>query len=211
MRQRRDALVNDGNTSAGEPSREGPDEEGHDRGLAHETLANASGESLVELVLAEHAERGPSPSPPARIFGVVVGALEGLGPAREIWVDFPGNPAARPLAARSTVAVSEADRGRAVALMFEEGDVTRPLLIGLIHEPPPIEAEPLAAPSLPSDLSVEADGERVVLSAAKELVLRCGKASITLTQAGKILIRGAYVLTRSSGVNRIQGGSVQIN
>ncbi|MEP7119602.1 MAG: hypothetical protein ABJE95_01785, partial [Byssovorax sp.] len=36
-------------------------------------------------------------------------------------------------------------------------------------------------------------------------------SSITLTRAGKILIRGAYVLTRSSGVNRIQGGSVQIN
>ena len=29
--------------------------------------------------------------------------------------------------------------------------------------------------------------------------------------AREILIRGAYVLTRSSGVNRIQGGSVQIN
>ena len=33
----------------------------------------------------------------------------------------------------------------------------------------------------------------------------------TLTRAGKILIRGAYLLARSSGVNRIQGGSVQIN
>ena len=55
------------------------------------------------------------------------------------------------------------------------------------------------------------DGEKVVVSAQRELVLRCGKASITLTSAGKILIRGAYVLTRSSGVNRIQGGSVQIN
>ena len=37
------------------------------------------------------------------------------------------------------------------------------------------------------------------------------KASITLTSAGKILLRGAYILNRSSGVNRIKGGSVQIN
>jgi hypothetical protein len=58
---------------------------------------------------------------------------------------------------------------------------------------------------------VETDGERLVFSAEKEIVLRCGESSITLTRAGKILIRGAYVLTRSSGVNRIQGGSVQIN
>lgn len=56
-----------------------------------------------------------------------------------------------------------------------------------------------------------ADGERLVLKAEREIVLQCGKASITLTRAGKVIIRGAYVLSRSSGVNRIVGGSVQIN
>jgi hypothetical protein len=189
--------------------------ETHEQGAATESAAPQaeSGESLVELVLAEHAERQAAPSPPRKIHGVVIGRFEGLGPAREVQVDFPGNPSAAPIAARSTVPVSAADQGRAVALMFEEGDVARPLLIGLIHEPEPepeiVEAAPGEA--APRELQVEADGERVVVSAEKELVLRCGKASITLTQAGKILIRGAYVLTRSSGVNRIQGGSVQIN
>jgi hypothetical protein len=51
----------------------------------------------------------------------------------------------------------------------------------------------------------------VSFEAGKEIVLRCGDASITLTRAGKILIKGAYVLSRSSGVNRIQGGAVEIN
>jgi hypothetical protein len=55
------------------------------------------------------------------------------------------------------------------------------------------------------------DGKRVTFDAREEIVLRCGKASITLTKAGKVLIRGAYLLNRSSGVNRIKGGSVQIN
>ena len=55
------------------------------------------------------------------------------------------------------------------------------------------------------------DGERLIFRANEEIVLRCGKASITLTKAGKIILRGAYVLSRSSGVNRIKGGSVQIN
>ena len=50
-----------------------------------------------------------------------------------------------------------------------------------------------------------------MLSADKEIVLKCGKASITLTRAGKILIRGAYLLSRSSGPNRIKGGSIQLN
>ena len=47
-----------------------------------------------------------------------------------------------------------------------------------------------------------------MLTADKEIELRCGKASITLTKAGKILLRGEYLLSRSSGVNRIKGGSV---
>lgn len=55
------------------------------------------------------------------------------------------------------------------------------------------------------------DGERLVLTAEREIVLQCGGASITLTRAGKIIIRGEYVVTRAAGVNRILGGSVQIN
>ena len=50
-----------------------------------------------------------------------------------------------------------------------------------------------------------------MVSARDQLVLRCGKASVTLTRAGKVLIEGTYVLSRSSGVNKIKGGSVQLN
>ncbi len=72
--------------------------------------------------------------------------------------------------------------------------------------------EAQAAPGHPV-LKVEttADGERVTVTAEREIEFRCGKASITLTRAGKVIIRGAYLLSRSSGVNRIKGGSVQIN
>ena len=49
------------------------------------------------------------------------------------------------------------------------------------------------------------------MTARKQLTLRCGKSSITLTAAGKIIIRGKYIVSRSSGVHRIKGGSVQIN
>ncbi len=53
--------------------------------------------------------------------------------------------------------------------------------------------------------------EERVVTARKQLTLRCGKSSITLTAAGKIIIRGKYIVSRSSGVHRIKGGSVQIN
>lgn len=55
------------------------------------------------------------------------------------------------------------------------------------------------------------DGKKVVIEAKDEIVLKCGDASITLTKAGKIMIRGKYLLNRSTGVNRILGGSVQVN
>jgi hypothetical protein len=53
--------------------------------------------------------------------------------------------------------------------------------------------------------------EELLVTAAKQLTLRCGESSITLTAAGKIIIRGKYIVSRSSGVQRIKGGSVQIN
>jgi len=42
-------------------------------------------------------------------------------------------------------------------------------------------------------------------------VLRCGDASITLTRAGKVVIQGNYILSRSSGYNKIKGAAIDIN
>ena len=42
-------------------------------------------------------------------------------------------------------------------------------------------------------------------------MLRCGDASITLTRAGKVLIKENYVLSRSRGCNKIKGAAVDIN
>jgi hypothetical protein len=121
-------------------------------------------------------------------------------------VAFAGNTKDTGRQARSSAILSQDDVGHEVALLFEQGDPARPLIIGRIQHP-----EAFKPSQAPAEASAEIDGERVVFNAQKEIVLRCGKASITLTRAGKILLRGAYVLSRSSGVNRIKGGSVQIN
>ena len=173
-------------------------------------------ETLLELVLAEHLARADVPAP-TRIDGVLVGRLAAIGQGGEPRVDFPGAPPDG-VAARSMVAVGVAQIDHEVALLFEGGDPQKPLIMGLMHrfhEAPSAAEAPSASdadpPARAAQPTVENDGERLVFEAEKEIVLRCGKSSITLTRAGKILIRGAYVLTRSSGVNRIQGGSVQIN
>jgi hypothetical protein len=154
-------------------------------------------ESLLELVLEEHEARVAA-EPPPRIEGVVVGALVALDPAGAARVAWSGGPADG-VPAKLMAPLAPADVGCEVALLFEGGDPARPVIMGKMHVPGASTAE------------VKADGDRLELRAGKEIVLSCGDASITLTRAGKILIRGAYVLSRSSGVHRIQGGSVQIN
>ncbi len=142
-----------------------------------------------------------------RLDGVVIGALIGLSERGEPLVIFPGNPLPEAVAARTTARLSADDVGREVALMFEDGNPRRPLVIGRIWRP-----DDDGAPSAEAGrLEVRVDDERLELTAEREIVLRCGRASITLTRAGKILLRGAYILSRSSGVNKIKGGSIQLN
>jgi Domain of unknown function (DUF6484) len=138
--------------------------------------------------------------------GVVIGSLAGLSKSGDILVEFPVNGGPEQHAARSVVVLKEDQIGREVVLMFEEGDLRKPLIIGLVQPRGKVSSQDTGVP-----IEIEIDGERLVMRAKKEIVLRCGKASITLTRAGKVLICGAYLLSRSSGVNRIKGGSVQIN
>jgi hypothetical protein len=130
--------------------------------------------------------------------GIVRGVLVGIAEEGEPLVDFVSNMSKAPLPAICTIPVTSADIGREAVLMFEDGDTARPILIGLV------ESGRRARTAL-------IDGEQLTIMASREIVLRCGEASITLTRAGKVIIRGAYVLSRSSGANRIKGASVQIN
>ncbi len=143
-------------------------------------------------------------APSLTLDGVVIGVLVGLNDKHQPQVVFPANPQENAIVARTTTPLSINDIGKEVALLFEQSDPRYPLVIGRIQRPD-------TSPSLAVPVEVELDQEHLVLSAAQSITLRCGKASITLTKAGKILLRGTYLLSRSSGVNRIKGGSVQIN
>ena len=156
---------------------------------------------ILEIVTDETLE---SARPMRRIDGIVVGWVVSVNEVGDIRVDYPGNGVGSPILAQSTVSIQKEIIGREAALLFEQGDPARPILIGLIWKPKEKSVTT-------TDSKVSIDGERIVLTAQKEIVLQCGEASITLTRAGKVLIRGTYLLSRSSGVNRIKGGVVLVN
>jgi hypothetical protein len=109
--------------------------------------------------------------------------------------------------ARSSVMLRRSDIGSDVVLLFEAGDPRRPIIVGVLQQPGVVER----ASSPSATVAVQADEDRIVITAEREIVLRCGDASITLTRAGKVLITGTYVLSRSSGYNKIKGAAVDIN
>ena len=145
--------------------------------------------------------------------GVVIGVLAGLKASGEPLVVFSGNPAGHAVPARSVVAFSRRDIACKVALMFEAGDLRKPIVIGRIENPegisPSNEGNIAAKEDHCADLVV--DGERFTLTGKNEILLHCGKASILLRSDGKIVIKGTELLSRSSGLNKIKGAAVHIN
>jgi hypothetical protein len=147
------------------------------------------------------------PGPRSAIGGVRIGELLGLDADNASpLVVYPGQPTGAALVARTVADLRGLHIGRQVALVFEEDDPLRPIIIGCLFGG---EAWPFDEP--PAHVEADVDGRRLVLTAKDEMVLRCGKASITLTRDGHVRIRGTRVSSSASGTHRIIGGSVQIN
>jgi hypothetical protein len=139
--------------------------------------------------------------------GVLVGELMGVrAQPPHALVTYPGHAGAAPAIARSVVDLHGSHIGKSVVLMFENGDPARPIVMGVLQGAPG-----WPAAERPQQVEIDADGQRMVIGAKQQLVLRCGAASITLEQDGKVSIRGTQIVSQADGANRIRGGSVQLN
>lgn len=125
--------------------------------------------------------------------GVHRAEITAIGPDGRASVIAPDLWGGTPVVAQSLVPVGPGSVGRQAAVVLMSG---QPLILGLVQPPAP---------------EIQADGERLVLEARRDITLKCGKASIHLTADGRVTIRGTQLLSRSEGPNRIQGASVQLN
>jgi hypothetical protein len=145
--------------------------------------------------------------------GWLLGMKEG-----QVLVDYPGNPRG-PLTARLAAALEDHVLARAIAerqevvLLFTGGDPAQPLVMGLLQDAGPSRLlEAVLAETLAREpREVEADGRRVHIESQEEMVLRCGKASLTLRRDGVVVLRGVNVLIEAEELQRLRGGKVQIN
>jgi hypothetical protein len=127
---------------------------------------------------------------------------ESKGTALFVWWNGK-RVAAKSVVALTRGALQQASAAKTpVLITWAESEPLTPVIVGVLHR------------AVEADATLEyakVDGRRVCLTAEDEIELRCGEASITLRRNGRLVIRGAYVETASTGTNRIKGGSVQIN
>jgi hypothetical protein len=133
-----------------------------------------------------------------------LGRLVGVGADGQPWIDLPARGRAG-VPARTTVPLGASLIGREVLVSFLDGRADQPVVTGVVRAP----GDP--ATVAPASVDAAVDGERVILTGRREVVLRCGKASIALSADGRVVIKGANLLATSSGLHRIRGGAVQIN
>lgn len=152
---------------------------------------------------------GQTPARVARADGIAIGVLDEIAADGTAFVSIPTFGVSR-IAARTVASLATAEVGQALALGFEGGDPLKPIVLGVmldsaaaaLEDDPVDEYEPM---------DVLVDGERVVLTAEREIELRCGEAAIVLSADGRIQLRGTYITSQASATQRILGGSVNIN
>jgi hypothetical protein len=118
--------------------------------------------------LAARAVSGPDAEPrPAERPAAATARLHGFDlddrPLLAGVADLPGEI----LPARSTVALRRSDIGSDVVLLFEAGNLRRPIIVGVLQAPGVVERSSSPSPTV----AVQVDDDRMVITAEREIVL----------------------------------------
>jgi hypothetical protein len=175
--------------------------------------------SAKNVQVAQFRSRANTSSEPALACATThLGQIVDILGDDQVSVVIPGKMGT--IAARLAVPVTRArlqeaiNSRRGTVILIDSQASPCAIVLGLL-EPIAPEAFPAAPTDRPEEkpqvVEADVDGKRVRIVGHDEIVLECGSASITLRRNGRVIIRGAYVETDSTGTNRIKGAAVRIN
>lgn len=153
------------------------------------TVEPTASEMLAELLASPGVSNRQT-----LITGIIIGTIADISAGGDLFVIYNQNQTA--MNSKSLCVISPKDQGRQCALMFENGDPARPIVMGLLHHPV---------------LTINTIEEQQDIKAVEKIELQCGKASLTLSADGKIELRGTKITSHSTGLNQIRGASVKLN
>ena len=158
----------------------------------------------ILLQVIDESQKTHNVSPERVQNGMYIGYLKRISDGQLI-VEIPDVQPGIDIQASAACSIDESDIGKKVALSFTVNNNQKPLVLGVIKNP--------GQSALCHELqqSPARQPEKLVFDAQNEITLQCGKASLTLTRGGKIIIKGEYISSRSTGMHRIKGGAVHIN
>lgn len=164
--------------------------------------------------------------------GVLIGKLVSINVCGNPMIAYDEKTAIQPVEALTTVPLTRTEIGQDVAISFAQNQNGSVIVMGVIRrvlddvinftsDNKPTsglieKSDDLKNADIKSEVAndtpeVLVNGNKLEISAADEITLRCGKASITLNKQGKILIKGEHMLNRMSGAYKIKSGSIQLN
>ncbi|HCR9749819.1 TPA: hypothetical protein OPR08_002024 [Citrobacter koseri] len=153
---------------------------------------------LLDEILKQDGSQ-PSVNP----HDIILGRIRKIDDS-EIIVEFDGIESKT----TSICPLGKEDVDKTCAIQFIQGDLNRPLVMGLIHSTMSVKS---TKKTDTGDMLVTRQGKQVVIQADDELVLQCGESCIVMTAEGTVYIRALYIDSHAQATQRLRGGSVQVN
>jgi hypothetical protein len=164
--------------------------------VEHAAAASTGAASLNDSARPDQGEtQSIGPAGVAVMLARILGVEDGVVMIEDIAHAGPA------LAARTTVPLRNL-KDPVVALRFDNGSAA---IVGQVYSCVPME------PAGADGADVVLKGSRVRIEADVELVLTAGGCRVQLDARGKAVTTADQIVSRARGVNKVQGGSIQLN